>query len=60
MVLHEYGLGLVRHGGQVTAWACAPVKDPLMFSSDSGHNLNTDEETSSALMLFSEGKSLVE
>ncbi|WP_017690936.1 hypothetical protein [Paenibacillus sp. PAMC 26794] len=42
------------------ALAYAPVKDPLMFSSDSGHNLNTDEEKSSALMLFSEGKSLVE
>ncbi|MEK3706028.1 hypothetical protein MKY87_18465 [Paenibacillus sp. FSL R7-0198] len=24
------------------ALACAPVKDPLMFSGDSGHNVNTD------------------
>lgn len=60
MFLHEYGLGLVRHGGQVMALACAPVKDPLMFSGDSGHNVNTDGERPSALMLFSEGKSLVE
>ncbi|MGV2965245.1 hypothetical protein MHB43_02955 [Paenibacillus sp. FSL H8-0317] len=42
------------------ALACAPVKDPLMFSGDSGHNVNTDGERLSALMLFSEGKSLGE
>ncbi|WP_458464235.1 hypothetical protein [Paenibacillus sp.] len=42
------------------AWRMLRVKDPLMLSSDSGHNVNTDGERSSALMLFSEGESSVE